>query len=110
MLSEGSRRLVLGVVVMVLVSNALRARMDAANDLEAQLQRLQLQRTMLVLDYHQKACQVCHAVLLLQSTLLYIASLSKKKRDRLLGSQAGLFRVPRRSLSQYRIIPRKTRW
>ncbi|DBA91097.1 TPA: hypothetical protein ACH3X1_016062 [Trebouxia sp. C0004] len=33
-----------------------------------------------------------------------------KNRDRLVGQQAGLLKLPRRSLSKYYIIPRKTKW
>ncbi|DBA77840.1 TPA: hypothetical protein ACH3X1_009194 [Trebouxia sp. C0004] len=95
---------------MIFASNGLRVSIDAAIDVLAQQQRLQLQRTMLLLNYRQKACEICSAILLLQSTSLYIASLSKKNRDRLVGQQAGLLKLPRRSLSKLYIIPRKTRW
>ena len=85
MVSDSVRRLVLVVIVMIFASNGLHVSIDAAIDVLAQQQRLQLQRTMLVLNYRQKACEICNAVLLLQSTILYLASLSKKNRDRLVG-------------------------
>ena len=110
MLSDSVRRLVLVVIVMIFASSGLRVSIDATIDVRAQQQRLQLQRTMLVLNYCQRACEICSAVLLLQSTILCIASLSKKNRDCLVGQQAGLLKLPRRSLSKYYIIPRKTRW
>ena len=65
MVSDSVRRLVLVVVVMIFASNGLRVSIDAAIDVQlAQQQRLQLQRTMLVLNYRQKACEICSAVLL----------------------------------------------
>ncbi len=110
MVSDSVRRLVLVVIVMFFASNGLHVSIDAAIDVLSQQQRLQLQRTMLVLNYRQKACEICNAVLLLQSSILYLASLNKKNRDRLVGQQVGLLKLPRRSLFKYYIIPRKTRW
>ena len=73
MVSESVRRFVLAVVVMMFVSNRLRVSIDAASHVLAQQQRLQLQRTTLVLNYHQKACAVCSSVLLLQSTKVLLS-------------------------------------
>ena len=95
MVSDSVRRLVLVVIVMIFASNGLQVSIDAAIDVLAQQQRLQLLRTMLVLSYRQKACEICNAVLLLQSTILYLASLSKKNRDRLVGQQVGLLKFTR---------------
>ena len=63
MVSDSVRRLVLVVIVMIFASNGLQVSIDAAIDVLAQQQRLQLLRTMLVLSYRQKACEICNAVL-----------------------------------------------
>ena len=104
MVSESVRRLGRFIVMILLLRNSLQAgsaAIDASyashqflspyDGFRTQQQRLQPQKRVIVaLNHHQMACHIGNAVLLLHSTFLYIASLSKKQRDRLLGPQAGL--------------------
>ena len=57
MVFESTRRFLLAVVVMMIVSNSLRVSIDAASHALAQQQRLQLQRTTLVLTTTRKLVQ-----------------------------------------------------
>ena len=103
-MSPERRKLVLLLIAIVVAVIHL---IDEAPDSDVQLWP---QQTVVNLQHALTTAQAASAAMLSQLSLLQLLHLNKKTRDRLLGPQAGLIKLPRNSISKFYVVPRDTQW